>query len=253
VKLGADYLPSPGLSFYASPTEGMGKNDCAGVAEMACDMKNKRTSCCGICGQSYEITRYSCEVYPGWLEKLSVSSNFTRGRNMTGAEGLGSAASSYFAQESRSISALQVPKGFSGGEGVGGTGQSSAQISSAGQLFSQLQQLQAQNPTAFTQVTSQIAQQLQSAAQQQGQTSVGYFLSSLASKFQSVASGGSLSQLLPQSPSTGSLQAYSQGGQNQTANLLGRVGPSGISQTGGSSIQHLFASISNEVSQALGG
>jgi hypothetical protein len=77
------------------------------------------------------------------------------------------------------------------------------------------------------------------------------FLSNLATLFQNVANGGSLSQLQPQNPSQGQVQqVYNQGSAPH--------GVSGLSQPGGSQssnnsiLQQLFATISGEVSSALG-
>ena len=59
---------------------------------------------------------------------------------MTGAEGLGGAASMYFAQQASLSSPINLARSLSGGEGGfsggEGTGQSTATISSAGQLLS---------------------------------------------------------------------------------------------------------------------
>jgi hypothetical protein len=115
---------------------------------------------------------------------------------MSGGDGLGSAASAYFTQQLQGANSLTPLASLTGGGGGGGASPISTSISGPGQLFSDLQQLQAQNPAAFQQVTSQIATQLQAAAQQtQGPQSD--YLSNLAAKFQNISSGGSLSQLQP--------------------------------------------------------
>ena len=172
---------------------------------------------------------------------------------MSGGEGLGSAASAYFAQQLSGVNG--AASSLTGGEGGGGVAPTSASISGPGQLLSNLQQLQAQDPTKFQQVVSQIATQLQSAAQQaQGPQST--FLSNLASQFQNVANGGSLSQLQPQQhhhhhhPAQ---QAYSQNSQSQPQGIAGLAQPSGSQSSGTSTIQQLFANISTEVTQALAG
>jgi hypothetical protein len=112
--------------------------------------------------------------------------------------------------------------------------------------------LQAQNPAKFTQVVSEIASQLQAAAQQ-AQGSQSTFLSNLASNFQSVASGGSLSQLQPQQHHHHHQvqQAYSQGTQNSSQGVAGLAQPSGSQSSSSSTLQQLFTTISSEVSQAL--
>jgi hypothetical protein len=171
---------------------------------------------------------------------------------MSGGEGLSSAASAYFAQQLSGVNGAAST--LTGGEGGGGVAPTSTSISGPGQLLSNLQQLQAQDPTKFQQVVSQIATQLQSAAQQtQGPQSNS--LSNLATKFQNIASGGSLSQLQPQQHhhQHHAQQAYSQNSQSQPQGIAALAQPSGSQSSSSSTIQQLFANISTEVSQALAG
>jgi hypothetical protein len=162
---------------------------------------------------------------------------------MTGAVGLGSAAIAQAAQHLLALSGSQnqsagaiVAAGSSSPNGA----KSTASISGPGQLLSNLQQLQAQNPTKFKQLANQIANQLHVAAQQQGQTGQGQFLANLASKFQIVASTGSLSALQ---------QGHHAHHGHHTYNSAGK---SVLSSGSSGDVQQLFASISSEVSQALG-
>jgi len=173
---------------------------------------------------------------------------------MSGGEGLGGASSAYFAQQSAGVSGPAASlSGGEGGSGVvtggeGGITQSSAKISGPGQLLSNLQQLQTQNPAQFTQVVSQIAAQL-SAAAQQAQGPQANFLSNLASKFKSVANGGSLAQLEARQQSYEPVQqTYSQGAQG----VAGLAQPSSSQAPGNTTLQALFKTISSEVSKALG-
>jgi hypothetical protein len=178
---------------------------------------------------------------------------------MTGAEGLGSAAGAYFAQLSQSVTSPKGVGSLSGGEGAaslsggeGAGGQSSASISAPGQLLSELQQLQAQDPTKFTQVVGQIASQLQTAAQQ-SQGGQADFLSNVAQQFQSVANGGSLTQLQGHNHDHRVPATYASGGSGASQSLAGAAPQGSASTASGSSVQQLFASISSEVSQALAG
>ncbi len=176
--------------------------------------------------------------------------------SLTGGQGIGNAASLAFAQQGSTV-ALAGLASFSGGEGAGGLsggegGQSSASISGPGQLVSELQQLQQQNPTEFQQIVSQIAKQLESAAQQAGQGQQGTLLSDLAQKFQNVANGGDLSQLLPSQPANAVEQTYGQSGSVLTQAASTQTSATGASSsTSGVDLKQLFQSISNEVSQAL--
>lgn len=111
---------------------------------------------------------------------------------MTGAEGVGSASSAYFAQQIQQVRSRPVA-GLTGGEGAGAATSSSVSISNAGQIVSGLAQLQSQSPGQFQQVVSQMASQLQTSAAQQGQSSTGQLLAQLANTFQNVANGGALS------------------------------------------------------------
>jgi hypothetical protein len=172
--------------------------------------------------------------------------------SLSGGEGLGNASSLYFSQLGQAGSRRSSVGSLTGGEG--GVSQSSATISGPGQLLSNLQQLQTQDPTKFQQVVSDIAGQLQ-AASQQSQGSQSDFLANLASKFQNVANGGSLSQLQPQGHHHhhNGQQAYSQSSQSQSQGVAGLAQSSSSQSSSGSSLQELFASISSEVTQALAG
>lgn len=157
-----------------------------------------------------------------------------------------------------------------------GTGQDSASISGPGQLYGNLQKLLAKDPDKFKQVVTQIANQLQSAAQQEGQDPVGQFLSKLADKFQNVANGGDLSRLQPHRHGHHAHQTYNQNGRYvphpmpaQTGDYVPQLLPAQAGgyvpqplpatspnspdpSSSGTDIRQLFASIANEVSQALG-
>jgi hypothetical protein len=167
---------------------------------------------------------------------------------MTGAEGIGGGAATYFALRAQSVRSASPASSLTGGEGAGGLsggeggGADSVSISGIGQLLGALQQLQTQSPNQFTQVVSQISNQLQTAAQQQGQTSQASALSDLANQFQNVASTGDLSQL--------HLHRHTQ---NNPSSTYGSTGQSPASNSSGNSnLQQLFANIANEVNAALG-
>jgi hypothetical protein len=176
---------------------------------------------------------------------------------VSSAQGLGSASSVYLTQQLQAITGQTALGSLTAVPGGAGVAQSSATISGPGQLLSNLQQLQAQNPAKFQQVVSQIASQLQAAAQQtQGAQST--YLSNLAAQFQSVANGGSLSQLVqPQQQHHHhhhhAQQAYSQSGQTQPQGLTGLAQSSGSQSSSNASLQQLFSTISTEVSTALAG
>jgi hypothetical protein len=130
----------------------------------------------------------------------------------------------------------------------------SAQISGPGQLFSQLQQLQQQDPTKFQQLVSTIANQLQSASQQSTGIQAN-FLSELASKFQTAATTGNLTALQPSHHGHHAHGTYNAQGQTTPTATLPGVSPtsdtSGTSSSG-LNIGQLFANIAKEVSQAVG-
>lgn len=139
--------------------------------------------------------------------------------------------------------------GSSSSPSVGGVGQDSATVSGPGQIFSQLQQLQSQDPTEFKQVVSTIASQLQTAASQTtGNQS--QFLSTLASNFNTAATTGNLASLEPHHRGHEGHGTYNQAGQ-VTPTSSSTTGSS--TSTGGLNVQQLFANISSEVTQALAG
>ncbi|HZZ79731.1 MAG TPA: hypothetical protein VFE62_14520 [Gemmataceae bacterium] len=122
-------------------------------------------------------------------------------------------------------------------------------ISGPGQLLSELQQLQSTDPDKLKQVASDIAQQLQSAAQQQGQqTGFGQFLDNLAGKFENIANGGDLSQLQPGQQ----VHGHGHGHHHHSYDSNGQsVDPTSPTSATGDPIDQLLASIAGTVSQAL--
>ena len=135
--------------------------------------------------------------------------------------------------------------------GVSSAGSDTTQISSRGQLLADLQQLQTQDPAKFQQVVTQIAQELQAAAQQQGQTPQGQFLSNLAAKFQNVATTGDLSQLRGHH---GHHHGYSGGTASGIQTLLNSdptQNSNNTSADNSDNLQQLFGTIRTQVQQAL--
>ncbi len=163
---------------------------------------------------------------------------------MTGAEGIGGGAAAYFASLAQSVGSTNAARSLSGGEGAGGLsggeggGGSSTTISGFGQLLSALQQLQTQDSTQFNQTVSQISSQLQSAAQQQGQSSQGNALTNLANQFQNVANTGDLSQLRL--------------GHHKHDGEYGSNGQPTESSSSNNDLQQLFADIASQVNSTLG-
>ena len=154
------------------------------------------------------------------------------------------------AKQNQAPSAAIGSAGGRDGDGDGGR-VGGARISPAGQLLSQLQQLQAQDPVKFKQVVTDIANQFQAAATQQGQTPQGQFLAQLASQFQNVANGGSLSQLQLGHHGHHAHQTYDARG--QVAPQIALAPAQGTSQgPTGTDLRQLFQNIASEVSQALG-
>jgi HSP90 family molecular chaperone len=128
-------------------------------------------------------------------------------------------------------------------------GQDSATVSGPGQFFSQLQQLQSQDPTEFKQIASTIASQLQTAASQTtGNQS--QFLSTLATNFNTAATTGNLTSLEPHHRSHEGHGTYNQAGQ---VTPTSSATTASSTSTGGLNVQQLFANISSEVTQALAG
>jgi hypothetical protein len=161
---------------------------------------------------------------------------------MTGIQGVSSNQSILFLELSSITSSTGSNNSIGSTPGGGLGASSSASISGPGQLFSNLQQLQSQNSTEFTQIVNQIASQIQSASQSvQGPLS--QYLQSLSNSFQNVANTGDLNQL-QQTPPLGPPPTYNANGQGVQSNS------SGIAQVG-HMMHQLFATISQEVSQAL--
>jgi hypothetical protein len=164
---------------------------------------------------------------------------------MSGADGINSSANAIYLQSLQPTTSItQSLFGDNDAGSITATPSAgvSTSISPMGQLLSNLQELQAQDPTKFQQVVGQIANQLQTAAQQQGATGTGNFLTQLSAKFQSVADGGDLSQLQPHHHGHHGHHTYDSNGQAVN---------SASATNNASSVQQLFANIASEVSQAL--
>ncbi len=130
---------------------------------------------------------------------------------------------------------------------VGSSQGDSVNVSQASQLFSQLQQLQQSDPDKFKQVLTNIASELQSAAQGksgfEAQT-----LSDLATKFQNVANGGDISQLKP--PSSSNSDQYTQQGAVSTKHHHGHHhGTSGTQND----IKQVMSNVIDELNKAVSG
>ncbi|MGH7972056.1 MAG: hypothetical protein ACREIC_25365 [Limisphaerales bacterium] len=86
-------------------------------------------------------------------------------------------------------------------------------ISGPGQFFSQLQQLSAQNPADFKQVIAEMAQKLDTEAQQAGNSTDAQRLQSMAGRFEQASQTGDFSSLLPSNSDGSSSTAQAQGTQ----------------------------------------
>ncbi|HZU38730.1 MAG TPA: hypothetical protein VFA18_22575 [Gemmataceae bacterium] len=160
---------------------------------------------------------------------------------MNGIQGLGNLSNLYATAQSAALSPLASVGGLQAATGD----LNLAAISGPGQLYSNLQQLKAQSPAKFQQVVSAIASQLQSAAQQQGSTPTGQYLSQLASQFQNVAQNGDLSQL--------QLHHHGHHHGHHTYNGIGQATDSNdpATQAADAGLQQLFSTLNTEVGQAL--
>lgn len=168
---------------------------------------------------------------------------------LSGGMGLSTANSVNFAQWSRAGDGLGSPNSSASGQRAYAGNRSSTAISGPGQLLSDLQQLQMQNPAEFQRVVSQISSQLQNAAHQ-AQGSQSDFLANLATQFQNIADGGSLSLLQPQGTQHHVAQAYTAASSTPPASLANLASANGRGSPG-SSLQQLFSTISSEVNDAL--
>jgi hypothetical protein len=170
---------------------------------------------------------------------------------MIGIGGLGSAAATsvtQWAQALNELQSLQAPSILGASGSVSspaeiGLTQTSASVSSLGQLFSSLNQLETRNPAAFKALASQLASELQSAAQQQtGNTS--QILTNLSNAFQEAATTGKMPQLHHHHHKS---QADSYNSSGQPVSSEAEVGLT----SSNSSIQQLFTTLTQQVIAAL--
>jgi hypothetical protein len=85
-----------------------------------------------------------------------------------------------------------------GSVATSGAASDGSALSNPAQFFSQLQQLSAQDPTDFKNITAQIAQQLTTASENSTDPNQAAFLKTLAGNFQSASQTGEFSSLVPQ-------------------------------------------------------
>jgi hypothetical protein len=168
---------------------------------------------------------------------------------MSAISSVTSLSNPYNLQALLGTSASGASAASNGSSSAAGTGGVTASLSGPGQLLSALQQLQTQDPSQFSQVVGQIATQVQAAAQQQGQSGAGQFLTSLAGKLQNVATTGDLSQLESHHGHHGH---HAQGTYNSQGQAVAPTATSGSQTDSSNNIQQLFANIVQEVQQAAG-
>ena len=101
----------------------------------------------------------------------------------------------------------------------------SVDISGPAAFLSKLEQLQSSGPEKFQEIVEQLAEKLESAAAEAGDSREGLMLSHMAEQMASVAESGDLSQLRPQPPPSGGAQggpaaAYEQNMGNSMTTLL---------------------------------
>ncbi|MGD0209919.1 MAG: hypothetical protein ABSC14_02935 [Desulfomonilia bacterium] len=130
---------------------------------------------------------------------------------------------------------------------VGSSQGDSVNVSQSSQLFSQLQQLQQSDPDKFKQVMTNIAGELQSAAQGKDGFEAKLF-SDLATKFQNVANGGDISQLMPPTPS--SSDQYTQQGSVSAKHHHGHHHGTGGAQN---DIKQVMSNVIDELNKAVSG
>jgi hypothetical protein len=127
----------------------------------------------------------------------------------------------------------------------------SSTISPAGQILSQLEQLQQKDPAKLKQVLSQIAQQLNTAAQLNGPGSQGDALARLATRFKSASQTGDLSRLKPRGANGGRFrgahQAYA-----QTQQEIGALTNAAQQPGFGSVMRNALTGIANTLKSAIG-
>jgi len=133
-----------------------------------------------------------------------------------------------------------------------------ANVSGPGEMYAKLQQLQQQDPAKFKEVCQSISEELQAAADEQGDSFNGNMLSDLADKFASVAEGGDISQLQPppppppgNGPEAVSGQ-YTQQDQELIQQMLDSLNTSSTSETSSQdAMQQIFSSIMDKIESAL--
>jgi hypothetical protein len=165
---------------------------------------------------------------------------------MKGTEGIGGSTSAYYASRTKQAQATGTSSDCDqasapAGDGAAGGGG----ISDYGKLVSALQQLQTQDPAKFKEVVTDIAGQLQSAADQQGSSTPDNGLSKLTDKFRQVADTGDVSKLQGR-------HHHHHGGGGGTYGNGGKPAETAGPPPGAGQIRELFSQFTDEVNAALG-
>jgi hypothetical protein len=179
------------------------------------------------------------------MSSLSVQANTWALNAFAASNALSTSGLSSLTGTPTSTSGANSDSSTSGSASSGSGSASSTQFSSRAKLYSELQQLQQQNPTEYTSVVTQIANQLNTDAQ--GATGKQQqVLQNLASKFTSAESGNLSALQPPTTPNSTNpaVAAYSQYGQPTTGSATGSTSQLGANSTS-AEIQQALSLISN--------
>jgi hypothetical protein len=147
------------------------------------------------------------------------------------------------------LNSLQ-PQKASLAESIGAPADSvSANLSSLGQFFAELNQLSTQNPVEFKKITGEIAQKLDTQAQNTSDPTQVAQLKAIASRFDQASQTGDFSSLLPPQSGTAATGGKHHGGHHHH----GTSTPPADSTTDPSSVlSSIFSQVEPEIQSALG-
>ena len=133
---------------------------------------------------------------------------------------------------------------------AGLTSTDSINLSKPAELLSKLEQLKQSDPDKFKEVLTNIADELNNAAKQKSGF-IAQILTSLADKFQSVANGGDISQLMPPNPPNSDLYTQ-QSGNSADQSQKGKGSHHGRHGRGaGNDIRQVMSNVLDELNKAV--
>jgi hypothetical protein len=128
----------------------------------------------------------------------------------------------------------------------------SANLSSMGQYFNELQQLSTQNPAEFKTITAEISQKLDTQAQNSSDPTQAAQLKAIAARFDQASQTGDFSSLLPAQSGTTAAGGKHHGGHHHHGSYEPPASTDATTTTTSSVLSSIFSQVTPQIQSALG-